>query len=82
MTAEAVAIDNHVESAWLKLKGLLLDAVIEVCSLSKNHQWRPDIWWWDEEVAEAVQEKRAWFKVYIALKKGGKMAEAQEAKTA
>ena len=53
MTAEAAvatisdafaAIVNHVWSAWSKLKGPLLDAVTEVCGLSKNHQWRPETW--------------------------------------
>ena len=29
---------NHVESAWSKQKGSLLDTATEVCGLSKNHQ--------------------------------------------
>ena len=33
---------NHVESAWSKLKGPLLDTATEVCSISKNHQWKPE----------------------------------------
>ena len=73
---------NHVESAWSKLKGSLLDAATEVCGLSKNHQWRPETWWWNDEVDKAIQDKRARFKAYNALKKKGKTAEAKEAKTA
>ena len=30
---------------------------------------------------EAIQEKRAWFKAYKTLKKGGRMAEAKEVET-
>ena len=43
---------NHVESAWSKLKGLLLNAAMEVCGLSKNHQWESETWWWNEQVNE------------------------------
>ena len=62
-------ISNRVESTWSKLKVPLLDAATEVCGLTKNHQWKPETWWWTEEVDKAIQEKYAWFKVYSALKK-------------
>ena len=41
---------NRIDSAWSKLKGPLLDAATEVCGLSKHHQWKPETWWWNEEV--------------------------------
>ena len=47
-----------------------------------THHWRSETWWWNEQVGEAIQEKRAWFKVYNALKKGGISADAKEIKTA
>ena len=43
---------------------------------------KPETWWWNEQVDKAVQEKLARFKFYTTLKRGGKMAEAKEAKTA
>ena len=64
------------------VKGPLLDAATEVYGLPKNHQWKPETWWWNEEVDKAIQEKHARFKVYSALKKGGMTAEAKGAKTA
>ena len=67
---------NCVESAWWKLKGPLLDAATEFWGLSKNHQWKPETWWWNEEVHKAIQEKCVPFKVYSALKKRGITAEA------
>ena len=80
-TAAGVAADtaNCVETIWSKLKDPLLDAATEVCVLSKNHQWRPEAWWWNEHVDEPIQENHAWIKAYKALKKGGKMAKAEEA---
>ena len=41
---------NRIESAWSKLKGPLLDTATKVCGLSKNHQWKSETWWWNEEV--------------------------------
>ena len=37
---------------------------------------------WNEQVDEVIWEKRAWFKAYCALGKGGMAAEAKGAKTA
>ena len=73
---------NAVENAWSKLKDPLLCAATVVCGLSKNHQWRPETWWWNDTVEDAVKEKRIRYKAYNALKKAGKVVEAKEAKTA
>ena len=40
----------RVESTWSNLKGALLDADTDVCGLSKNHLWKPETCWWNEEV--------------------------------
>ena len=73
---------DAVENAWSKLKDPLLCAATAVCGLSKNHQWRPETWWWNDRVEDAVKEKRIRYKAYNALKKAGKVVEAKEAKTA
>ena len=82
-TAAGVTADtaNCIQTIWSKLMVPLLDADTKVCGLSKNHQWRTETMWWNEQVYKAIQEKRAQFKDYKALKKGGKMAEAKEAET-
>ena len=59
------------------MKGPLLDAAAEACGVSKSHQSRSENRWWNEQVDEAIREKRAWFKAYSALKKGGMMAGGQ-----
>ena len=66
----------------VKAEGPLLGAATDVCGLSKYHKWKPDTWWWNEEVDKAIWEKRARFKVCSALKKGGITAEAKKGKTA
>ena len=78
-TTAGVAADatNRVESVWSKLNDPLLDAANIVYSLSKNHRWRPESWWWNEQVDEAIQRKPTRFKAYNALKKGNKMAGAE-----
>ena len=63
--AAAVATTPGAESAWSKLKGHLLDSTTDVYGL-KNHQWKPETWWWNEEVDKAIQEKHARIKVKIA----------------
>ena len=73
---------NLAETVCSKLKDPLLDAATEVCGLLKNHQWRPETWWWNAQVDEATQEKRARLNAYKALKKGDRIAEAKEAETA
>ena len=77
-----VDTENCVETVWSKLKDTQLDAAIGVCSLSKNHHWRPETLWWNKQVDEAMQEKWANFIACEALKKGGKTAEAQEVEIA
>ena len=67
-------------SALLKLKGLLLDAATDVRGLSKNHQWKSETWWWNEQVDEATREKHARFKAYSAMEKGGMTAGGQGGK--
>ena len=47
-----------------------------------HHQWRPETWWWNDKVEDAVKEKRIRYKAYNALKKVSKVVEAKEAKTA
>ena len=82
-TTAGVSADfaNHVETVWSVLKEPP-DAATKVCGPPKNHQWRPETWWWSEQMDEAVQGKRAWFNAYKARKKGDKTAEAKQAEAA
>ena len=80
ITATNTSLDCPVEDAWSRLKDPILETAKEVCGLSKNHQWKPETWWWDERVEDAIAEKRARYKTYKALAKAGKHDEAKSAK--
>ena len=69
------------EAAWTNLKTPLLEAVTEVCGLTKPHQRRRVTWWWNERVESAIAEKRACFKAYNALRSQGNSMEARAAHT-
>ena len=63
--------EEPVEAIWKKLKEPMLEAAKEACGMTKSHQWKPETWWWNERVSEAVETKRARFKTFNALKKQG-----------
>ena len=44
----------HVEFVWSRLKFPTLRAATEVCGLSKIEMWRPETWWWNEQVDQNV----------------------------
>ena len=44
----------------------LLQATKQVCGVSSNHPWRMQTWWWNNQVEEAVREKRRCFKLWKA----------------
>ena len=61
-----------VKAEWPFAWMLLQKSVV-----SKDHQFKSETWWWNEQVDEAIR-----FKIYSALKKGGMIAEITGAKTA
>ena len=62
---------------WTSLKDKLLQATKQVCGVSSNHPWRKQTWWWNNQVEEAVREKRRCFKLWKA---GGSRAAYNTAK--
>ena len=71
---------NPVEIAWSKLKNPIIETAKEVCGLSRNHQWRPETWWWNDRVEEAIAEKRARYKTFRTMRRTGTTAETTTAK--
>ena len=55
---------SSVDVHWTSLKDKLLQATKQVCGVSSNHPWRKQTWWWNNQVEEAVREKRRCFKLW------------------
>ena len=68
---------STVDERWTSLKDKLLQATKQVCGVSSNHPWRKQTWWWNNQVEEAVREKRRCFKLWKA---GGSRAAHNTAK--
>ena len=68
---------STVDERWTSLKDKLLQATKQVCGVSSNHPWRKQTWWWNNQVEEAVREKRRCFKLWKA---GGSRAAYNTAK--
>ena len=49
-------VSGDVESLWMKLKESLLAAADEVCGRTKDPPIHRVSWWWNEDVAKAVEE--------------------------
>ena len=54
--AEWKCID--VNEHWQQMKNIMMDTAQVTCGLSKGPCSHKETWWWNEEVAEAVREKK------------------------
>jgi exonuclease III len=53
-----------VEQIWNVLKNGLLETANRVCGRTKGRPKQRETWWWNDEVARVVDEKRRLFKVW------------------
>jgi hypothetical protein len=56
--------DCDVEGVWNGLKSCLLGVAEDVCGRTKGRSRRRETWWWNDEVAEAVDEKRRLYRLW------------------
>ena len=64
---QAVANDtDNPDMVWGIPRNCLIDVSDEVCGKTKGGQLHRQTWWWNDEVAEAVKEKR---RLYIIFDK-------------
>jgi len=47
-----------VSDYWLQMKGILMQSAQDMCGMTKGPRRHKETWWWNEEVAEAVREKK------------------------
>ena len=62
---------SDIKEIWSKLKTTLFETTSVVCGLSSRHQWRPETWWSDDRVEDAINEKRCRYRNYKKLTKQG-----------
>ena len=68
---------GNVETEWKEVKDCLLEVANDVCGKTKGLARHRDSWWWNEEVADVVKEKR---RLYIAMKNSKDGADVLQAK--
>ena len=55
---------EDLENIWTGLKDCLLHATEEVCGRTKGLTRHTATWWWNQDVAKLVDEKRSRFKIW------------------
>jgi len=40
------------------MKGIMMESAQDICGMTKGSHRHKETWWWNEEVAEAVREKK------------------------
>ena len=49
---------------WQNMRDILVSTAEEVCDTHRNTPSREETWWWNDEVAKAVANKRLMFKTW------------------
>jgi len=65
---EAFETDN-VESKWNAMKQIWQKAAEQVCQWTKRPPRHSETWRWNEQVAEAIEEKRRHHKIWHKIKR-------------
>jgi len=48
----------YVNEHWHKMKKIMMETAQHICGMSKGPCRHKETWWWNEQVAEAVKEKK------------------------
>jgi len=49
-----VGVNDH----WQQMKGIMMETAQDICGMTKGPCRHKETWWWNEEVAEAVRDKK------------------------
>jgi len=47
-----------VNDHWQQMKGIMMESSQDICGMTKGPCRHKETWWWNEEVPEAVREKK------------------------
>ena len=53
-TWKGLGVHEHLQ----QMKGLMMETAQDICGMTKGPRRHKETWWWNEEVAEAVREKK------------------------
>jgi len=51
---KGLCVNDH----WQQMKGITTESARDICGMTKGPCRHKETWWWNEEVAEAVREKK------------------------
>jgi len=51
---KGLCVNDH----WQQMKGIMMESAQDICGMTKGPRRHKETWWWNEEVAEAVKEKK------------------------
>ena len=51
---KGLGVNDH----WLQMKGIMMETAQDICGMAKGPPRHKETWWWNEEVAEAVRNKK------------------------
>ena len=51
---KGLCVNDH----WRQMKGIMMESAQDICGMTTCPCRHKETWWWNEEVAEAVREKK------------------------
>jgi len=52
--SKGLCVNDH----WQQMKGIMMESAQDICGMTKRPRRHKETLWWNEEVAEAVREKK------------------------
>jgi len=71
---------DTVESKWNAMKEVWQKATDQVCGWTKGPPRHSETWWWNDEVAKAIEEKRRCYKIWHKTKTASDQNKYKEAR--
>ena len=60
-----------VNDYWQQMKGLMMETAQDICGMTKGQCRHKETCWWNEEVAEAVTEKKIKYGKWLKMSHSG-----------
>jgi len=51
---KGLGVNDH----WQQMKGIMMESAQDICGMTKGPRRHKETWWWNEEVADVVREKK------------------------